>query len=347
MKNSILTGLMLFAMTANFAAPSLADKKSAAARSRASELVALLPASDAVASMDAGRFLNDAMPKLLAGNPTLLGKLTSAMEEAQSKTGVDMRQFDSVAGGFNIKKVGEKDFDIDPVVVARGQINSGAVISAAKLAADGKFREEKVGARSIFIFKPTDFAKKQLASDPKTAAAAKKAAGKLARESAVTAVDANTIAVGTIERVRELIAAKTRVSPELAGYLGRTDGAIFDFAAKVPAGLSAFIPLDSDELGKNIDSIRVMYGSMAMSGDTTLLNATAKTVQPEQARALKDTLDGLQMIGKAFLGSAKGADKQALARMIENARITQTGSEVSLALSVPQSDIDVLTAMIK
>ncbi|MEP7214333.1 MAG: hypothetical protein ABI791_14740 [Acidobacteriota bacterium] len=348
MKNIVFAAFTLFALALNFAAPSLADtKRGTAPLGRSAELISLLPASDAVATVDAKRFIGEALPGLLSANPTLLGKITSSIDELQSKTGVDMRQFDTVVAGFAIKKISAKNFDFDPVVVARGQINSGALIAEAKLAANGKYREEKAGTRTIYIFAPKEIAKQKAAGDAKKLEMIDKAGGPLAREMALTAYDANTIVGGSLVRVRELLAAKTKVSTELAGYLGRTDGALIDFAAKAPNGMSGMLPLDNDELGKNIDSIRVLYGNMSVSGETTTLNATAKTLQPEQAKSLKETLDGLQMIGKAFLGSSKSADKQVYARMIDNARFTQTGNEVSLVLSVPQSDINVLVASIK
>jgi hypothetical protein len=262
----------------------------------------MLPASDAVVTMDAGRFLGEALPGLLAGNQTLLGKVNSSIGEMQSKTGIDLRQFDTVAAGLTIKKQSAKDFDFDPVVVARGQVNSGAIISAAKLAANGKYREEKVGPRTIVIFSPKDIARQNAAGDVKKQEIIDHAAGALSREMAVTAYDGNTIAGGSVARVRELLSARSHVSAELMGYLGRTDGALVDFAAKVPNGISGILPLDNDELGKNVDAIRVLFGSMSVTGEMTSLSATAKTLQPEQAKGLKETLDGLQMIGKAFLG---------------------------------------------
>jgi len=348
MKNSLFAALTLFAMALNFATPTLADARSGtAAAGSAGELVALLPASDAVITMDAGRLLGQALPGLLAGNQTLLGKVNAELSEMQSKTGIDLRQFDTVAAGVNFKKVAEKKFDADAVVVARGQINSAAVISAAKLGANGKYREEKAGTRTIYIISLKEVAKQHAAGDPKKLDAINRSTGMLAKDMAVTAFDATTIVGGSVERVRELLAGKSKVSPELTGYLGRTDGALIDFAAKVPNGLRTLVPLDNDELGKNIDAIRMIYGSMRVTGEMASLNATAKTLQPEQAAGLKETLDGLQMIGKAFLGSSKAPDKQVYARMIENARFTQTGNEVSLALTVPQSDINVLVGMIK
>src|SRR4051812_28903962 len=104
MKNSILAAMTMFAMAANFVAPTFADNnvKGSGLR-RSAELVALLPASDAVVTMDSGRFLSDALPRLLSGNQPLLAKMTASINEMQSKTGIDIRQFNNVAAGLLIK----------------------------------------------------------------------------------------------------------------------------------------------------------------------------------------------------------------------------------------------------
>jgi hypothetical protein len=349
MKIRILAVLALFLLSLNLAAPSLADTKiENAAPSGGLQLVSILPASDAVAVMDTRRFFGEAMPKILSGNPTLLGMLTAKLDEAQAKTGIDIRQFESVAAGFTFKKTTGKDFDIEPVVIARGQINAVALISAAKIASKGKYREVKVGTRTLYVFAAREMVKQQVRSaDPKKARVVDRVSGKVANELAFTAYDANTIAFGTLPRLRETLAAKTHVSTDLTDYLGRTEGAFAEFAGKMPNGMGAMVPLDNDELGKNIDSIRFVYGSMSVIGDATSLRMAARTMQPEQAQSLKETLEGLQMIGKAFLGGSKGADKQVYARMIENSRFAVNGNEVSLDLSIPQSDIDILVGSIK
>ena len=84
-----------------------------------------------------------------------------------------------------------------------------------------------------------------------------------------------------------------------------------------------------------------------MTAGTATVHAAARTMQPAQARSLLETLEGLQMVGKAFLGAAKGADKEVFARMIENAKFTARGNDVVLDLAVPQSDIDILVGSLK
>ena len=73
----------------------------------------------------------------------------------------------------------------------------------------------------------------------------------------------------------------------------------------------------------------------------------ARTPSPQQAQGLKETLDGLQMVGKAILGGSKRHDQQVYSRMLKNAAVTVHGSDVSLDLSVPQGDIDTLVGGVK
>ena len=76
------------------------------------------------------------------------------------------------------------------------------------------------------------------------------------------------------------------------------------------------------------------------------LNAVGQRLTANR-QSLLDTLQGLQTIGKAFLGGAKGPEKAVYSRMIDNAKFVRNNNEVTLDLSVPQSDIDILIGSIK
>jgi len=86
---------------------------------------------------------------------------------------------------------------------------------------------------------------------------------------------------------------------------------------------------------------------MDVTDGNAVLQVMARTVKPEQAQSLLETLEGLQMVGKALIGGSKGADKQVYARLIDSVKFARTGNEVNLDLRVSQSDIDVLVGMIK
>jgi hypothetical protein len=345
MKSKLFAFFLLSVLMLNSAVFAAGDVKSRRVVDTAG-IVALLPASDAVAVIDVNRFLNSALPQMLSGNQSILAEVNKSIDDAKTRTGIDFRQFEYVAAGVTATKVGEKKYEFDTVMVARGRVNTGALIAAAKLAANGKYREEKVGERSVSIFEPAEIVQQNLPQGQakKVGMLSKLFGGK--REVAVTSIDGNTLIFGSVEKVRLALSGTSRVGADISGLLSRTTAPVMSFAGKVPDGMSVFLPLENDELGKQVDAIRYLYGSMDVNATATILNATARTTQPADATGLKDTLEGLQMLGKALLSSAKGADKQVYARLVDNVKFAARGNEVSMDLSIAQSDMNQLVGLL-
>lgn len=335
MKYRIIAAVALGMLVLNLSGSTLADSK--AKKARFSQLVSLLPASDGIVTLDARRFFSDALPQVLSANQPFLGKVTSHIEEFNAKAGIDVRQFDDVVVGVAARQLAVKKHDVDVVVIARGQTASTELIGVAKTKANGKYREERVGDRVMYIFD----AHKAVAQTP-----AAKVADRV-EEVGVAAIDDRTIAFGDIGRVRQTLEGKTRVGTDLSTLIERNPSAIASFAAKPPAGLAAYLPLANDELGKNIDSIRYVYGNANVLAGNATVHMTARTQQNAQAASLLETVQGLQMIGKAFLGGSKAPDKRVYARLIESAKFSLKANEVMFDLTVPQSDIDVLVGTLK
>ena len=100
-----------------------------------------LPASDFVIAIDVQRALNETLPSILAGNPTLLAKINSHLDEFEKKTGINPRSIESIAigGRFNSSRP-----DVaHGVLIARGSFNSDALIDAAFTAASAKMQFQK------------------------------------------------------------------------------------------------------------------------------------------------------------------------------------------------------------
>jgi hypothetical protein len=326
MKYRIFAVLVLSVLILNLGGSTLARSK---ARSGA-ELVPLLPASDGVTVLDVKRFFGDALPKLLSGNQPMFAKVTGEIEKFQTRTGIDIRQFDSMAAGINTKQIADKEYDIDPVIIARGPTSSASLIATATKSANVKYREERFGERTIYIF---------TAADIKNSSHVIRG---FADGIAVTVIDSTTLAFGTLARVRQALEAKSKVGSDISSLLQLNPAAVTSFATRVPPGLKSFLPIENDELGKNIDSIQYLYGHADVAGGATSLYLTARTQQNAQATSLHETLAGLQILGKAFLSGAKGSDKQVYARLVENVKFSVRANEVNMNLQVPQSDIDIL-----
>ena len=314
-----------------------------------SALAALLPPSEGVVIVNMRRILSEALPQVLSSNQQILGKILGKFDEIKSETGLDLRQFEQVAVGVTSKKSTANKITFEPVVLARGTFNADALLAVAKIAAKGKYREEKIGGKTAYVFSA-----KQAAAQAKPNvnnsknSVFEKALDQmfkgLSDELAVTAYDGNTLAIGSVARVREALDAKTRVGTDVLSLINRKPNSLMNFGLKLPNGLARFIDLDNDEIGKNLEAIREISGAVNVVGGNATISLVAKTLEAAQAKSLHETLEGLQMIGKVFVGGAKGADKQVYARMIDNARIAQSGSEVTLDLQVAQSDIDILIA---
>lgn len=356
MKKKISALMIAFAICLNAVGATFAATETSKTERQTQQLAALLPASDGVITVNAQRIFSEALPQILAANQPMLKDILSKIDEVKTKTGIDLRQFEQFTIGVSNRKISATEFEFEPVVLARGTFNAAALVSLAKVALNGKYREEKSGDKTIYIFMPPQTPVKAAPQNNKTQSknsafekAMDKMMEKLSREFAIASFDNNTLAIGTTARVRETLQNKVRVeqnntgmNSEILSFINRKPNALMNFSLKMPAGMSGFINLDNDELGKNLDSIRQISGAVDIAEGSAIVSLVAKTLKPEQAQVLKETLDGLQMIGKALLGNGKGADKMVFSRMIENVRTSSSGNEVTLDLQVPQSDIDIL-----
>jgi hypothetical protein len=341
MRNKIFALFILAAFVSSAVAFVFAETKNAKTNN---ELVGLLPASDIVVTLDSQRLLNQALPQVLSANQEMLSEINGKINDIKTKTGLDARQFQQVAVGLSTRQISAKDVEFEPFVLARGNYNAGALLAAAKLVSGGKYREEKIGTRTVYIFTVKEIVD-QNRSKTNNSFVSKildKITKSLSREVAVTTFDDKTLAFGTLARVREAFETKTRVGAEVLALVNRNPNAILAFGGKMPNGMSGLLPFENDELGKNIDSIRQMSGALNVGDGNANVKITAKTLKDEQAQGLYDTIDVLRSLGKMALGGNKSADKQVYARMIENAKISRAGNEILLDLQVAQTDIDVI-----
>src|SRR5918993_3908569 len=136
MKRNIHVALVaLAAASAIFAAP-----LSAAAQPWA----APLPASDAVLVADMRRLLTEAVPRVFDNDAKRVADVNADIEQFRQRTGIDARQFDTVAVGARMTHPREGVTKVDHMVaVARGKFDAAAVVAAGRAAAGGRLAEQK------------------------------------------------------------------------------------------------------------------------------------------------------------------------------------------------------------
>lgn len=342
MKTKIFALFIVFGFALNLVGTSFAESKN----KQTNELVALLPASDGVMNLDAKRFFATALPQILSGNKEMLNEIYAKIDEFKINTGIDIRKFDQIAVGVTAKEISAKETNYEAVSLARGNFSADSLAKLAKFASNDKFREEKIGDRTVYIFSPKEMIEKNKPT-AKNAMLQKflnmilpAVSGK---EIAVTAYNNRTLAFGTPDKLKFMLTDdKSRIDVDLVSLVSRNPGAVMSFAGNMPKGASSFIDLGDDELGQNIDSIRQMFGSMDVIGENTIVSMTAKTLDVKRAEGLQQNMSDLREVGKAILGGSKREDQKMYARLLENAKISRNGTEVSLDLQVPQSDMNIL-----
>ena len=339
--------VILLSSTAGAIFAQTAAKKAEAPRTN--PLLHRLPESDSVALIDSRRFFDMALPKLLASNQPLLNKINAEIDRIQQRTSIDLRKFDDLAIGVKITKAADGSIDFDPVVLARGVFNANAIVGITKLASDGTYREEKSGGHTIYIFSVKDIANKQMPepAGSSVAGAIEGAADILSHEIAVTSLSDNTLAIGSLDRVKETILDKTQVSSDITNLLTPYEGAVVSFAAYTPDGISQFVKMDNDELGKTLGSIRYLAGSLNVTPAATSAQLLARAGNVDDAQSIFDTAQGAQQLGGVLLGNSKKAEQKILARVVQNAKIARTGMDVTVNVSIPQSDLISLLSTIK
>jgi hypothetical protein len=338
----------IFLLSALLTPTIVSASSSNAKRAKANQMVAMLPASDVVATVDVKRFFDDAMPKILSANQPMLAEWIGKVDSIREKTGIDIRQFEFLTIGVNVKLVSEKNYEIEPVMLARGAVNAKDVIGAAKQASNGRYREETINGKTVFTFAMSELAEKipEEAAETATKPMIDKLLFGLSTDISISAVDANTIAIGTSERVRTLLGGRSKVGSDVTRLLDRKPFAVVNFAGKVPGGLKVYLPLESDDLGNSIDAIRFAYGSMDVINSEVSMSLSARLERASQSEQLHDTLDLLKAVAGGTLGSSRRADQQLYARLIQNLKLSRNGNEISIDLSIPQSDLDLLVAML-
>jgi hypothetical protein len=322
------------------------------------EPLTMLPASDAVVTLDVKRTLNEALPRAFSGNQPRLDQVNADIDRFKTRTGINLRSFDRIAVGARFSDpmteeaqrksaetgqgavlVAGKTTRTDLVAIAHGTFNSGAIVAAGRLAAKGKYQEEKYQGKTIYIFNLNERMKVLGLINMHIS------------ELAVSALDANTLAIGKPALVRAAIDSSAgrgaRVSNELVQMASGNPNAMMAFAANVPRSIMSDIGLlgvDNDEITKSVASIRQTYGSLGMTANGFDLQTVVRTENADQARSLSDTVSAAKELAGAFASQMSGSDDKG--RLVKNAleslKVTTQGNEIQIRMELAQADITTL-----
>jgi len=310
---------------------SLAQRtRSVAPAKPTNDLLASLPQADAVALIKVHRLLDEGLPKILAENPAKLAEVNAEIEKFKTKTGIDPRQFDQVALGMRYKFPREGITKVDTVALARGSFNAAAFVAAGRIAANGKYREEKYRGHSIYIFTLDQQLKVfGLFNLP-------------LHDLAVTAFESNLLGLGSPASVRGVIdtgKAPRAANAELIALASQDPNALVGFGGNVTPALLQNLKLGNEALAKDVSTIRQVYGTVGLSEKDLQMFLAARTTNVESAKTLSDTIEGLKQLGAIFVGRLP-APKETVARTaLDNLKITTQGNELQIRTAVAQAQL--------
>lgn len=306
----------------------------------AAGLLARLPASDAVLTVDVKRLLNEGLPRAYAGNASELARVNGEIDKFRERTGLDARQFERVALGVRYGTTPSGATTMETVAIALGTFNPGALVGAARLAAGGKYQEQKYGGKTVYVFNLAD----QVTSRVKLLGLFNVRVTELS----VAQLDSNTLAIGKTSRVREAIDAasgRNRLSTEVAALATRSPNAIIGLGGNVPASATRGLDFLSPEFSRSIASIRQLYGSLGTTANGFEMLTTLRTETAGAAKTLSDTVEGLKQFAPLAIGQfVRGNPEKArlLRGLVGATRISAQGSEVQFSMALAQADLAAL-----
>ncbi len=324
--------LSLMACAAVIARPGQSSAGAAATNSNAAkdELLALLPTSDLIAAIDAGRTYNDLVPRLANVSAGGLDRLAKRIHEFAIKTGIDPSKVQHAVVGLKLN----------------GTLATGAIIIQG-IDVDEKKVEAAMKAYNA-VYKPIDYKGKQIFTI--TSQIKSPSAGPLSiktNETAVATLGQQRVVLGDLNVVKNIIdiqsgAAKGGINPAMSSALKETrDSALVRFAFDLPENLRQEASNQGD-LFRSIATIKMILGTLDVAGDLSLsLDAIMRTPSQNDAAELESGLRGLISLGRGFLGGGD-SNINLIGQILDQVRIGAKLSDVNLSFNLPRSIIDQL-----
>jgi hypothetical protein len=326
--SSIALAFALVVLGSGFGSGS-AQRKPASGPALPADVLNYLPASDGIALIDVRRLMNETLPRIMAGDAAKLATANAEIEKFKTRTGIDPRSFDRVVLGMRYSYPTPRVTKLETVAIARGTFDAKALAAAARIAANGKYREEKYRGATIMIITVKDQMKLFGVWDMRI------------NELAVCAVDPHSLAIGTVANVHSAIEAglKGRAGADLAALATRDPKAVIGFGASIPKELMANLNVGNDTIAKDANAIRQVYGSIGSTETDVSVMLVARTDSAEAANNLNDTVTGLKQLGGLFIGQMAPARKALAQSALDNLKITTRGTEVEIRTQVAAANL--------
>ncbi|CAN5875163.1 hypothetical protein BH18ACI4_BH18ACI4_23560 [soil metagenome] len=289
--------------------------------------LAALPEADTLIFINSRRILNEAAPRLMPEKD--LANLRKTFAEIKQFAGVDPSSVDYIVIAVRFRKPSAELTFMPPefMAVVSGDLSSDSLVGLARMASEGKLREEKYGTKTLGL----------ITIDPIAKQAEKNPLLKSFSEVAIVPLNATTIAVGSTSYLKAAVDAEEgnkRIGAESLNSLLRDPGALISIAGSPLTSFSKSLGLlgtEANDRAVRCDSkFGDFYAALTMDASNFMLRGALNADNPDTAKIINSLINGLL---RQATSSVPDPTAQSLFKALS---ITPQENEVVLRADVPQ-----------
>jgi hypothetical protein len=289
--------------------------------------LANLPEADLLFFINPQRILNEVVPKVMPAKD--VEAMRQGFEMMHKTAGVDPTKVDYIVLAVRVKKPTD-NLNFQPpeiMAVASGDFSSDALMVLARMASQGKLRDEKYGNKTLGL----------MTIDPIVKEAEKNPILKSFTEVGVVTLSPNSIAIGSPSYLRAAVDAgegKDRITAETLNSLVRDPNVLISVAGRPWHAFAKAFGMQGTETNvraPRCDSrIGDFYAAVTMDATNFMLRGAVNEDNPDTAKIFSNLFSGLLRYASS---STKDPTTQSL---VNNFVIAAEGDEVIVRADLPQ-----------
>ncbi|HVQ40234.1 MAG TPA: hypothetical protein VMS31_22020 [Pyrinomonadaceae bacterium] len=311
----------------HLAAPSANSNRTSLTATQIAGSLASLPEADLLIYLNPQRIVNEVVPKFLPAKD--VEEMRKAFDDVKKNVGVDPTKVDYIVLAVRFKKpTDDLNFQAPEfMLLASGDFSAESLMVLARMAADGKLRDEKYGTRTLGL----------MTIDPLVKEAEKNPMLKALTVMGIVSINANTIAVGTpayLKAAADASDGKDRISAATLNSLVRDTNALASVAGTPWHSFSKSFGMLGTETNARAarceSNIGNLYAAITMDATNFMVRGVMNADNPDTAKIFSNLYSGILRY------AATSIPDPSAQTMLKGLAITAEGDEVMLRADFPQ-----------
>lgn len=296
-------------------------------RAQSASSLSNLPEADTLIYINTQRILNEAAPRLLPEKQ--LADMRKGFSDAKQFAGVDPLKVEYLIIALRFRRPAADLSFVPPefMAVTSGDFSAESLIGLARVASNGKLRDEKYGSKTLSL----------MTIDPVAKEAEKNPMLKSFSVVAIGPLNATTLAVGTPAYLRAAIDAgegNGRISSERLNSLLRDPSVLISVAGSPWNSFGKSFGLQGTEVNprapKCESNLGDFYGAVTMDATNFMVRGALGADNPETAQIINNLLSGL------LRHAASSIPDKAAQTALQSISLKAQDNEVMLSADIPQ-----------